>query len=127
MEEFKGNIWAIPFYNAPLPKSDPGKIVDDEFQADLSRMPIDIPADKLASNDQNRKLLTQQSLQWPLSCQKNDCYLPVVVAAAVALYFAPLTVPEIGMGELVAASYAAGAVTYYLQNQGTIQAANGKK
>lgn len=122
VEEFKGDIWAIPFYNPPIPKSDPGKLVDEEFGSDMSRMPVVLDAKKVADEKSNRKQLTQESLQWPISCQKNDSYFPVIVAAAVALYFAPLTVPTIGMGELVAASYAAGAVTYYFQNQGTIRA-----
>lgn len=121
VEEFKGDIWAIPSYNPPIPKSDPGKIVDAEFNADMSRMPVVPDAKKVAADKANSKQLTQESLQWPLSCQKNESYFPFAVAAAVGLYFAPLTVPTIGFGEVVAASYVAGAVAYYFQNQGGIR------
>lgn len=117
VEEFTGDIRAIPFYNPPIPKSDPGKIVDDEFNADLSRMPVVVEDTKIASDKQARKLLAQEALQWPRSSMKEECLLPLGVAAAVALYFAPLTVPNIGLGELVVASYAAGALTYYLEFQ----------
>lgn len=97
---FSGYVQDIT--SAPVPPQDP-----DQQQ----------PVAPYVAVDQQQTIWLTQALIWPAGSLQEGTMLPYATAATAGLLVAPLVDSSVGIGAAIAAGYAIGAITFYLQHK----------